>query len=364
MRGRGCDGWLASPSQTASCISSSPYTLKPSLLSLFSSNNNPFLIFKKQNNNQNVFSPMEVQASTSASAPAPTPAPLVVNAEYYKEIERARRYLRALISSKNCAPMMLRLAFHDAGTYDALTKTGGPNGSIRNPQELNHSANRGLETAVDLCEKVKRKHPCITYADLYQLAGVVAVEVTGGPTIHFVPGRQDSLSSPKEGLLPDANKGADHLRSVFNRMGLEDKDIVALSGGHTLGGAHKQVSGFDGKWTEEPWKFDNSYFKELLKSSTKRLFIFSTDQALIKDPKFLEYVMLYEQDEEAFFRDYAASHKKLSELGFVPPTWTSRVITAVKNSSTMAKTAAGVAFATTAIAITFYYRQRSQRKEE
>lgn len=334
---------------------------------------------------------MAAQASTSASAPAPTPAPLVVNAEYYKEIERARRYLRALISSKNCAPMMLRLAFHDAGTYDALTKTGGPNGSIRNPQELNHSANRGLETAVDLCEKVKRKHPCITYADLYQLAGVVAVEVTGGPTIHFVPGRQDSLSSPKEGLLPDANKGADHLRSVFNRMGLEDKDIVALSGAHTLGGAHKQVSGFDGKWTEEPWKFDNSYFKELLKSSTKfptpsnpptgysqqkpssaagedstgrRLFIFSTDQALIKDRKFLEYVMLYEQDEEAFFRDYAASHKKLSELGFVPPTWTSRVITAVKNSSTMAKTAAGVAIATTAIAITFYYRQRSQREEE
>lgn len=335
---------------------------------------------------------MAAQASTSASAPAPTPAPLVVNAEYYKEIERARRYLRALISSKNCAPMMLRLAFHDAGTYDALTKTGGPNGSIRNPQELNHSANRGLETAVDLCEKVKRKHPCITYADLYQLAGVVAVEVTGGPTIHFVPGRQDSLSSPKEGLLPDANKGADHLRSVFNRMGLEDKDIVALSGAHTLGGAHKQVSGFDGKWTEEPWKFDNSYFKELLKSSTKfptpsnpptgysqqkpsssaagedstgrRLFIFSTDQALIKDPKFLEYVMLYEQDEEAFFRDYAASHKKLSELGFVPPAWTSRVITAVKNSSTMAKTAAGVAIATTAIAITFYYRQRSQREEE
>ena len=53
---------------------------------------------------------MAAQASTSASAPAPTPAPLVVNAEYYKEIERARRYLRALISSKNCAPMMLRLA--------------------------------------------------------------------------------------------------------------------------------------------------------------------------------------------------------------------------------------------------------------
>lgn len=28
--------------------------------------------------------------------------------------------------------------------------------------------------------------------------------------------------------------GADHLREVFGRMGLSDKDIVALSGGHTL----------------------------------------------------------------------------------------------------------------------------------
>ncbi|MCI10644.1 L-ascorbate peroxidase peroxisomal-like, partial [Trifolium medium] len=87
---------------------------------------------------------------------------------------------------------MLRLAWHDAGTYDAKTRTGGPNGSIRNQLELNHAANKGLKTAVELCgtEEVKVKHPKISYADLYQLAGVVAVEVTGGPTIHFVPGRK------------------------------------------------------------------------------------------------------------------------------------------------------------------------------
>ncbi|KAL6345280.1 hypothetical protein AAG906_015763 [Vitis piasezkii] len=184
--------------------------------------------------------------------------------------------------------------FHDAGTYDALTKTGGPNGSIRNPQELNHSANRGLKTAVDLCEEVKRRHHCITYADLYQLAGVVVVEIIGGPTIYA--------------LWP----------CLWKRR------------------AHKQVPGFDGKWTEEPWKFDNSYFNLLqlvtlqqgihsrnlllqlqarIQQGGRRLFIFSTDQALIKDPKFLEY------DLEAFFRDYAASHKQLSELRFVPPTW-------------------------------------------
>lgn len=41
--------------------------------------------------------------------------------------------------------------WHDAGTYDAKTKTGGPNGSIRNEREMNHSANNGLRLAVQLC---------------------------------------------------------------------------------------------------------------------------------------------------------------------------------------------------------------------
>ncbi|PNX70673.1 L-ascorbate peroxidase peroxisomaL-like [Trifolium pratense] len=98
------------------------------------------------------------------------------------------------------------------------------------------------------------------YLYVFQLAGVVAVEITGGPTIHFVPGRKDSLESPQEGRLPDAKQGASHLREIFYRMGLTDKDIVALSGGHTLGKAHKDRSDFEGPWTRDPLKFDNSYF--------------------------------------------------------------------------------------------------------
>ncbi|EXC35332.1 L-ascorbate peroxidase 3 [Morus notabilis] len=244
----------------------------------------------------------------------------VVDAEYVKEIEKTRRDLRALISGKNCAPIMLRLAWHDAGTYDAKTKTGGPNGSIRNRKELSHSANNGLQIAVDLCEKVKAKHPKITYADLYQLAGVVAVEVTGGPSIDFVPGRKDSKQSPEEGRLPDAKQGASHLREIFYRMGLSDKDIVVLSGGHTLGSAHKERSGFDGPWTKDPLKFDNSYFVELLKGDTEGLLKLPTDKVLVGDLKFRPYVERYAKDEDAFFEDYAVSHKKLSELGFTPRT--------------------------------------------
>ncbi|KAJ8771034.1 hypothetical protein K2173_023359 [Erythroxylum novogranatense] len=242
----------------------------------------------------------------------------VVDAEYLKEIEKARRDLRALIYIKNCAPLMLRLAWHDAGTYDAKTSTGGPNGSIRNEQEYIHNANNGLKIAIDFCEEIKAKHPKVTYADLYQLAGVVAVEITGGPTIDFVPGRKDSAESPEEGRLPDAHKDASHLRDVFYRMGLSDKDIVALSGGHTLGRAHKGRSGFDGPWTQNPWKFDSSYFQELLRGGAKGLLKLPTDKVLVEDPKFRTLVELYAKDEDAFFADYAASHKKLSELGFTP----------------------------------------------
>ncbi|KAL2234873.1 UNVERIFIED_CONTAM: L-ascorbate peroxidase 3 [Sesamum indicum] len=274
--------------------------------------------------------------------------------EYVKEIERARRDLRVLMSSKNCAPIMLRLAWHDAGTYDAKTKTGGPNGSIRNEAEYKHPANNGLKIAIDLCEEVKAKHPKITYADLYQLAGVVAVEVTGGPAIDFVPGRKDSMVSPEEGRLPDASKGASHLRDVFYRMGLADQDIVALSGGHTLGRAHRERSGFEGPWTRDPLKFDNSYFVELLKGDSGGLLKLPTDKALMEDPEFRKYVDLYAKDEEAFFKDYAASHKRLSELGFSPPS----LLTSV-----LKKTLTAVAVAAALVVLSYIYEVNRRESE-
>ncbi|PHU26931.1 putative L-ascorbate peroxidase 3 [Capsicum chinense] len=277
----------------------------------------------------------------------------IVDAEYLKEIDKARRDLRALISGKNCAPIMLRLAWHDAGTYDSSTKTGGPDGSIRNEVEYKHAANNGLKIAIDLCEEIKARHPKITYADLYQLAGVVAVEVTGGPTIDFVPGRKDSSSSPEEGRLPDAKQGPPHLRDVFYRMGLSDKDIVALSGGHTLGRAHPERSGFEGPWTKEPLKFDNSYFVELLKEDSKDLLKLPTDKALVEDPQFRRYVELYAKDEEAFFRDYAVSHKKLSELGFTPPSSCFKL--AVKTSTVLAQGVVGVAVAAAVVIFSYFY---------
>lgn len=243
----------------------------------------------------------------------------IVDCEYLKQIEGARRDLHdLLLNNKQFAPIVLRLAFHDAGTYDANAKTGGPNGSIRN--ELSNPPNNGIKNAIDFCEQVKTKHPKVTYADLYQLAGVVAVQVTGGPFIPFIPGRPDAPDQQDSGALPNPNGDRQHLRDIFYRMGLNDKDIVALSGAHSLGRAHQdRTPGFDGPFTEDPLKFDNSYFVELMKGDTPGLVKFPTDKVLLEDPAFRQFAELYAKDEKVFFADYAQSQKKLSELGFNPP---------------------------------------------
>ncbi|KAL1205792.1 L-ascorbate peroxidase 3 [Cardamine amara subsp. amara] len=101
-------------------------------------------------------------------------------------------------------------------------------------------------------------------------------------------------------------------------MGLSDKDIVALAGAHTLGRAHLERSGFDGPWTRDPLKFDNSYFVELLKEEESEGLQLSMDKTFLDVPEFRNYIELYAKDEDAFFIDYAESHKKLSELGFTP----------------------------------------------
>ena len=156
--------------------------------------------------------------------------------------------------------------------------------------------------------------------------------------IKWRPGRKDHdkdhVSLP-DGLLPDADgrnreNPADHLRDIFYRMGFNDREIVALSGGHALGRCHADRSGFVGPWTNAPTTFSNEFFRLLLEAKwtkknwngpeqyedeTGQLMMLPTDLALVSDPKMRPYVELYKDDEQAFFKDFAAAWTKLQENG-------------------------------------------------
>jgi hypothetical protein len=112
-------------------------------------------------------------------------------------------------------PLFIRLAWHASGTYDKTKKTGGSNGAgMRFAPESDWGANAGLGIARGLLEKVKQKHPEISYSDLWIYAGYVALESMGGPTIPMRLGRVDYPDGKKyplpDGLLPDAT----HARNI------------------------------------------------------------------------------------------------------------------------------------------------------
>jgi len=250
-------------------------------------------------------------------------------------------------------PMLLRLAWHSSGTYDVKTKTGGSEGgTMRFPKEAAHGGNAGLQHARALLEPVKAANPDMTYADLYVLAGVVAIEEMGGPKVGFRCGRSDALveSSPEDdarfspdGRLPDGDKPSraetiQHLRDIFYRMGFDDQAIVALSGAHAVGRCHTDRSGYWGPWTYGETTFSNDYFCRLLDSSEGwapktthngkswtgppqfvnskgDLMMLHTDMALTWDPSFKKWVDIYANDEERWFNDFSKYYQQLNELG-------------------------------------------------
>lgn len=201
-----------------------------------------------------------------------------------------------------------------------MSKTGGSQGgTIRFKEELAHGANAGLDLAVAWLEPLYKKYnrnTDLTYADLYTLAGVVAIETLGGPKVDWRAGRQDSVdvsTVTPDGRLPEADKGspaktAEGLRQVFGRMGFNDQEIVALSGAHALGRCHATASGYVGPWTFTPNSFNNQYFVLLkglkwtpgVKTSkfqytdpSGKLMMLPSDLVLLEDAGFAKFVDVY-----------------------------------------------------------------------
>jgi len=252
-------------------------------------------------------------------------------------VDSVREALAKLVRDKQCGPILVRLAWHDAGTFCKADGSGGARGCMRfeGEGEAKFGANNGLDIARSLVQPIKEslaQH--MSYADFWALSSIVAIKEMGGPDVKFRLGRKDAKTvkeSVEEGRHPDGDKGSDHLRDVFYRMGLTDKDIVVLSGAHTIGKCHVERSGFEGPWTADPLKFDNSYFVDMLgkkweettssvgnpqfKDASGSTMMLISDLALMKDPKLRPYVEKYATDEKVFFDDFAIAYQKLIELG-------------------------------------------------
>ncbi|OVA19605.1 heme peroxidase [Macleaya cordata] len=245
--------------------------------------------------------------------------------------------------------------WNDAGTYDVTTGKGGANGSIRHWDVLKVNAYSELGNALYICEEVKRKCPRLTYADIIQFGGVVAVEIAGGPSIDFDPGRKDSLPSPDEAEFPDAKPGVHHRLSRFYRMGLtDDKDVVALTGGLTLGRAYRASLEREDTRYVAPVKFDNSYFVDFLRGDALGYMMSAADRELLETAKFRRYFELYAEDKEAFFRDYAVAHKKFSELGFKPSLSDNKVVG--KSSTVLTQSVVVLAVAAAVVVLCYFFK--------
>jgi L-ascorbate peroxidase len=285
------------------------------------------------------------------------------DAKKRQALSQAKGMIKAVIDEKNCGPILIRSAWHDSGTFDNTRnnlpwpEAGGAIGSIRTDHEINAGPNAGLKKAITVyLQPIKTAVPLVSWADLLQLGSATAVEQMGGPKIPMKYGRVDGI--PKKPTdapfgLPDAlppfgggaaglknpEDPAEHLRFVFYKYSMSDRDIVALSGAHTVGRAFKDRSGTVDEgylggtaytkkgspnlkssetcggrsWTKEWLKFDNSYFTDMGNQDTETI-TFPTDAVLMTDPGFKPHFEEFKTNPSAFFAAYAQSHKKLSEL--------------------------------------------------
>jgi len=184
-------------------------------------------------------------------------------------------------------PFFIRMAWHAAGTYRTGDGRGGANSGQQRFAPLNSWPDNGnLDKARRLLWPIKQKYgKHISWADLFILAGNVAIESMGGPVFGFGGGRQDVFEPEKDiywgsedkwvnegvqtrideergltdldgplaaiqmGLIyvnpegpggnPDPLKSARDIKATFERMAMNHEETVALTaGGHTFGKAH------------------------------------------------------------------------------------------------------------------------------
>ena len=213
-------------------------------------------------------------------------------AEEFKKLDLAavKKDLRTLMTGSqdwwpadfgHYGPLLIRMAWHSAGTYRVGDGRGGAGSAQQRFPPLNSwPDNVNLDKARRLLWPIKQKYGRkISWADLMILAGNVALESMGFKTFGFAGGREDAwepeeavywgsestwlgdkrysgernlenpLAAVQMGLIyvnpegpngnPDPVAAAKDIRETFARMAMNDEETVALiAGGHSFGKTH------------------------------------------------------------------------------------------------------------------------------
>ncbi|KAI9201775.1 hypothetical protein LWI28_029050 [Acer negundo] len=171
---------------------------------------------------------------------------------------------------------------------------------------------------------------------------------SGGPTWDVPKGRKDGRISKANDTvqLPAPTSNVSELQQSFSQRGFSMKDLVALSGGHTLGFAHcssfqnrihnfnathdvdptmnpsfaaslrsvcpmhNMVKNSGATLDSSPTAFDNAYYKLLLQGKS----LFSSDQALLTAPNTKNLVSKFAASQKAFEKAFVRSMIKTSRI--------------------------------------------------
>ncbi|QDS75246.1 hypothetical protein FKW77_000610 [Venturia effusa] len=131
----------------------------------------------------------------------------------------------------------VRMGFHDAGSWERSSTSGGADGSLLlSADEITRSENNGMQNIRIELLKVLAKYVLdgVGAADLVQFAHNVAVVACplGPRQITFV-GRDDKSTSDTPGLLPDTHASASSLIELFADKTFTVIDLISLIGAHT-----------------------------------------------------------------------------------------------------------------------------------
>ncbi|XVF84215.1 hypothetical protein PTKIN_Ptkin17bG0007800 [Pterospermum kingtungense] len=239
---------------------------------------------------------------------------------------------------------LLRLHFHDCFDCDGSLLLDS---TSTFETEKNARGNLNSVTGFEVVDKIKAEvdrvcgRPVVSCADILAVLARDSVVALGGPTWKVRLGRRDSTTASRalaDTVLPSASMDLPALINNFKNQGLNQRDLVALSGGHTTGlsqcaifrnriynatnidpafakerratcprvGGNTNLAPFD----PTPARFDTAYFKNLVKQRG----LLASDQALFNGGSTDNLVKAYSLNPDAFWDDFAKSMIKMGNI--------------------------------------------------